>query len=105
MVNDYVGQIADRIKNEVPVQLRPEQAEVTRLYRVYAVLVLGKGTSTSAEDVHNAWVAWMGEVDPSHPALRPYDALSRGERNQDEPFVEAIRRVSRVLSREANYIE
>jgi hypothetical protein len=57
---------------------------------MYAVLGLAKGRRTTAEDVHNAWVAWMVEMDPEHPALRPFSELSHEDRKQDAPFLDAI---------------
>jgi hypothetical protein len=99
LVTDYVSALAAAIRDEVPVGARPHHSDEFRLFRIYAVLALSKGEGTSAEDVHNAWCAWMGDIDPGHPALRPYAELSSDERKQDEPFTRAIQSLASRLPR------
>jgi hypothetical protein len=57
---------------------------------MYAVLALAKGANTTAEDVHNAWCAWMADREPSHESLVPFAQLSTEHQQQDLPFVQAI---------------
>ena len=66
------------------------------LFLLYAVLMRAKGVDTTAADVHDAWVAWMQLSDPAHPALVPYDVLDPEIKEQDAPFVQAIRRAARI---------
>jgi hypothetical protein len=62
------------------------------------VLVLVKGESADAADVHHAWSAWKAEREPDDPDIRPFDALDESTRAADEPFAEAIRAVARRIS-------
>lgn len=97
LVSDYVSELASAIRAHVPVDRCPDEPHRDRLFRLYAVLALGKGLETTAEDVHNAWVAWMVELDPNHPALRPFSELGSEETQQDAPFLEAIRSVASTI--------
>jgi hypothetical protein len=47
-----------REQQHVPDRLLPE-GDTKPLFRLYALLALTKGRSVTAEDVHNAWAAWM----------------------------------------------
>jgi hypothetical protein len=86
----YVTDLADAIRDEVDPDLLPE-GDTASLFRIYAVLALAKGDRVTAEDVHNAWVAWMTASDADHPSIKPFSELSADARRQDEPFAEAIR--------------
>jgi hypothetical protein len=66
---------------------------------MYALLALAKGAEVSAEDVHNAWVAWMQEQDPDHRSLKPFQELDPDTQAADEPFVIAIRAAGDHLER------
>ena len=68
------------------------------LYRLYAVLLLAKGQAVTAADVHNAWVAWASEHQPTSPHLKPFAALSSHIQHKDEPYAEAIRAVAARLN-------
>ena len=87
-MNDFITELAERIRSKV--ELAEDHPEDLRLYRLYALLALVKGTETTREDVHNAWTVWMIEIDGSHDALTPFDRLSPEQRAQDEPFLAAI---------------
>jgi predicted metal-binding protein len=93
-LDDIAQQIADQLGQDVP------QVEgVDRLLRLYAVLARVKGAATTAEDVHDAWAAWMVDQDPTHDALRPFLQLDRATRREDDPFVRAVRAVASRLRR------
>lgn len=94
-MTDYISALASEICAAVPAEARPAVEDDSPLYRIYAVLALAKGVETTSEDVHNAWVAWMGERDPEHEALRRFDELDASDKAQDEPFVRAIHAVAR----------
>lgn len=66
------------------------------LYRVYAVLALGKGEAVTEEDVHNAWAAWAAQYEPEHRSLVPFGELPEVIQRLDEPYAEAIRAAVRV---------
>lgn len=83
---------------EIEAEARPNEAadpSMRMLFLLYAVLALSKGVSTSAPDVHDAWVAWMLGQGRGHRSNVPYADLSPRVQHEDDPFVEAIRRVAR----------
>ena len=86
----YLTELADAIAEEVDPDVLPG-GETASLFRIYAVLGRAKGERVTAEDVHDAWVAWMTDRDPDHRSLRPFDELSPDVRGADEPYVHAIR--------------
>ena len=90
---DYIGVIAKSIRDRVPDDLLPDEKS-SLLFRLYAVLVLSKGTRTTSEDVHDAWSAWIAQYEADHAALVPYSQLSAEQRQADEPYLKAIHAVS-----------
>lgn len=94
MSENYLDVFAQGIRALVPPGDLPEE-NTTSLFRLYAVLALAKGSGVSAEDVHNAWVAWMADREPTHESLVPFDELSPGVADADIPFLKAIRSASR----------
>lgn len=72
--------------------------DVRALFRLYAVLAVAKGEAVTAEDVHNAWSAWMQQADPHHDSLRPFDELDSTTQAADDPYVDAIHAASRELA-------
>ena len=96
MTDNFLDQLAVRIRAAVPPRSIPND-DVRALFRMYAVLLLAKGESVSAADVHNAWVAWMLDVDPSHESLIEFQNLSPDVAREDEAYVQAIQGVAREL--------
>lgn len=94
---NYIDELADRIRFEVPPAELPHD-DTKALFRIYAVLLLAKGTLVSSADVHNAWVAWMCTRDDAHEALVPFEDLSVDVARQDQPYVDAILRVASAQS-------
>lgn len=90
---NYVDQIAERIKQALPRDLHPSENSEA-LFRLYAVLALTLGQEVEAEDVHDAWSAWMSQSNPDHESITPFANLSADVQAQDEPFAAAIREVS-----------
>jgi hypothetical protein len=60
------------------------------LYRMYAVLSFAKGADTTAQDVHDAWSAWIAESYPEHRSLKPFSELSEETKRMDDLYVDAI---------------
>lgn len=73
----------------------PEE-DTADLFRLYAVLLLGKGMAVTGEDVHNAWVAWMLSKGEGHESLIPFSELDPKTQAEDSPFVSAIQRVAQL---------
>jgi hypothetical protein len=93
-VSDYLTTLAERIRALIDPSAAPEHPLDGRLFLLYALLALVKGSETTREDVHNAWVVWMLEVDEDHDALLPFAQLSESQRDQDQPFLDAIHQVA-----------
>ena len=88
----YLTELANAIMDELDPDVLPSE-DTDALFRIYAVLALAKGRDVTAEDVHNAWVAWMSERDASHSSIKPYAELPADVQAQDQPFADAIRAV------------
>lgn len=94
---NYIVDVAQQIQREVPPELIPE-GDTDSLFLMYAVLALAVREKVQARDVHDAWAAWMSEQNPAHESIKPFADLDEETQAQDEPFAEAIRRVSALLS-------
>lgn len=90
----YLHELADEVRREVPKDVQPD-ADAGDLFLIYGVLLLAKGESVTAEDVHNAWVAWMAARGEEHESMRPFSTLAGDTQEEDSPFVTAIRRVAK----------
>ncbi len=88
---NYLVEIAKRIRAAVPRSLVPEDAD--DLFLIYAVLARSRGTATTAEDVHDAWTAWMLLRGEDHPSMVPFRELPPEVQAEDEPFAAAIRQI------------
>lgn len=89
---NYIEIVAEEIRAEVsPIDLPDENTRL--LFRIYAVLLLAKGSRVDARDVHNAWVAWMCSIDRSHEALVPFEDLQHDVAAMDDAYVAAIHAV------------
>lgn len=93
----YIATIAASVRAAVPDDLIPSE-DSDWLFLLYAVLVLTRGNATTAEDVHDAWSAWMEMRCEKHESLIPFDQLPSDVRHEDDPFVYAIRTVAAELS-------
>lgn len=89
----YLERLADEIRDEVPADALPPE-DTRDLFLGYAVLLLAKGEDISGEDIHNTWVAWMAARGQEHESMRPFSELPLSTKDEDSPFVLAIRRVA-----------
>lgn len=96
-MSDHITLIAQAICDRVSNDRTPGTGEDLQLFRMYAVLARAKGTAVTAEDIHDAWCAWMSARNPEHAALVPFTELDRERQSQDEPFVQAVRAVALSL--------
>ncbi len=90
---NYLDKIAAEIQRTANPEAIPPDEDLP-LYRLYAIVLLAKGQDVTAEDVHNAWVAWASEHDPESRHLLPFKELSLPVQRRDETYVEAIRKVA-----------
>jgi hypothetical protein len=86
----YLDTDADLIRSCLPEGTNvPDGSDA--LFVLYAVLMRAKGPDTQPSDVHDAWSAWMARVNPTHDSIRPYEELDPSVRDEDVPFLMAIR--------------
>jgi hypothetical protein len=69
-----------------------------RLLRIYALLVLVRGTETTIRDVHDAWSTWKLDYTKEHKSLKSFDELTPEVQQLDQPYCDAIRLVAQELS-------
>jgi hypothetical protein len=93
---NYIAAVARDIREEVPPAAMPD-GDLDLLFLFYAVLVLTRGERTTAKDVHDAWTAWMTATGQEHESMVPFDRLPESVKDEDEPFVRAIRTVAGKL--------
>jgi hypothetical protein len=89
----YIDDIAREIASEIDPDLLPE-GDIHKLMRLYALLALVAGERVTRRDVHNAWAVWMSETQPDHESLEEFEDLTPDVRDEDEPFVKAVRTVA-----------
>lgn len=83
----YVEKLMEQARIEIPDC--PDD-----LLRLYCLLVLTLGVDTSRQDVHDAWALWSMDTEPDHPAIVPFDELTPDVQDLDEPYTDAIHRLS-----------
>lgn len=67
------------------------------LYRIYAVLALSSGITTTCRNVHDAWSAWSSSIDVCHPSLVPFEELALETQVKDIKYRDAIIVVARGI--------
>lgn len=95
----YLRRTAAAIRSAVPAGLVP--ADSDDLFLMYAVLARAKGVTVQPQDVHDAWVAWMESRGESHESMVPFADLPAATREEDNPFVKAIREAAERRDRSA----
>lgn len=90
---DYITQRAHEIFTYAHGGGVPTPGDII-LYRIYAVLSFAKGRETTAEDVHDAWSAWISTLHPDHRSLKPFSGLDPHVQEMDDLYVHAIHRAS-----------
>ena len=87
---NYIDEIAQAIRARVDPGYQLPKTDIQRLFRMYAVLALVKGTGVSAKDVHDTWSAWECDRKPEAPSIVPFLQLPAETQRLDEPLVAAI---------------
>ena len=90
MTNNYAQDAVTAIRRELP-DVDPELA------KLYALLVLTSGTTTTPQDVHDAWSLWRNDTKPDHHSLIPYGQLTDEVQDYDLPYMKGIHRVARKI--------
>jgi hypothetical protein len=90
---NYLDVLAGEIRSAVAADALPD--DTSSLFRTYAVLLLARGEEVTRENVHNAWVAWMLDRGESHESMVPFAMLPAKTKEEDSPFVVAIRTIAR----------
>lgn len=88
-MNTYLTEDAHLIRSLLPPTAQPP-GDDDALFLGYAVLMRAKGLEVTAEDVHDAWAAWMLARDPNHAAIVPFEELSAEAQAIDLPYAQAI---------------
>ena len=93
---NYLERDADLIRSCLPEGVDvPSGSE--DLFLAYAVLMRAKGVRTTAEDVHDAWTAWISRSDPRHASAIPFNELDVETKAADQPFLIAIQRAAHSM--------
>jgi hypothetical protein len=87
---NYIDELAQAIRARADPSRQLPKTDTQRLFRLYAVLALVKGTGVTAKDVHDAWAAWECDRKPQAPSIVPFVQLTPETQRLDEPFVAAI---------------
>ncbi len=92
---NYINKIANAVGEKCGISIDNE--EYGSLLRLYALLALTTGSSTTLENVHDAWSAWRSNTVPDHKSLIPFQELSKEVQELDRPYRDAIREVSHIV--------
>lgn len=90
----YIQDAIAAVNAELP-DLDPELA------RLYALLALTTGQTTTWEDVHHAWAVWADRTRPDHRSILPFDELAESTQELDAPYAEGIHRAVRRIANPA----
>lgn len=92
MLDNYVNIVKHLLSKHIEVE--------DDLLDLYALLVLTTGTSTTWENVHDAWAIWRNRTNPDHKSLVPFENLDIEVQELDEEYTEAIKAVAREIEQE-----
>lgn len=84
----YVTPIIEALQGEMDI-------DSPLLARLYALLVLAKGTETTMEDAHDAWSLWCLDERADHFSLVPFDQLRAHVQEFDRTPMNLIHRVAK----------
>lgn len=94
----YIDNIVERVSEDLHIKNR-------ELSRLYALLVLTKGTEITLKDVHDAWAMSMNFRPTTeycygheHKSIVPFDDLDPDVQIKDERFVKKLRILAKELS-------
>ena len=92
----YIDRIAAIVAHHAGDDFDAMNRNDQRLYRIYAVLCLSKGTDTTLKDVHDAWSAWRAHTMPEHRSIIPFEELTPETQALDAPYRDAIHQAAQV---------
>ena len=90
----YIDVMAERVAYYAKETWSSLDENEKMLYRIYAVLALALGATTTLKNVHDAWSAWRVATVPNHRSLVPFDRLAPEVQELDAPYRDAIHRAA-----------
>lgn len=92
----YIDEVIERVKQETGIKSK-------ETLKMYALLVLVKGTDITLSDVHDGWSMVMNfkEANPpycyghEHKSIVPFDQLSADTQERDRKYVEALIKIAK----------
>ena len=90
----YIDNVTEMVKSATNIKN-------IHLAKMYALLVLVKGTNITLEDVHNAWAMDMNFRPKNeycygheHRSIVPFDQLPEETKDKDKKYLTALRKVA-----------
>ncbi len=91
---NYIQNVQNLLEQELHMRGTP----YVRLLETYGLLVLTVGENCTNKDIHEAWSIWQNRTRPDHPSLKPFNELTKEIQDLDEPYRQAVVKVSKILT-------
>jgi len=89
-MKNYIEVIYDKLDNELKMRGTPYEG----LLETYGLLVLTVGKDCTNEHIHDAWSVWQNRTQSDHRSLKPFNELTEEVQLLDEPYRDAVIKVS-----------
>ena len=89
----------EKVKNLLEVELKMKGTDYEELLDVYSLLVLTIGEDCTNEHIHDAWSIWQNKTQPEHRSLKPFNELTKEVQDLDEPYRQAVIKVTIKIKR------
>jgi len=90
---NYVQKVVKLLDEE----LKMSSTAYEGLLKVYALLVFTVGEDCTNEHIHDAWSLWQNKTLRKHHSLIPFNELTKEVQDLDEPYRQAVVKVSKLL--------
>jgi hypothetical protein len=92
---NYIDKLAKRIHEIADSDPRiiewwKHDGSSPELLRAYALLARSKGSSTTLEDIHDAWSSVTATSSPAHQYLVPMNEVPSEVQDYDRPYLDAV---------------
>ncbi len=87
----------EKIKNLLEKELKMKGTPYEGLLDYYGVLALVVGKNCTNEHIHDAWSFWQSKTQPNHRSLKPFNELTKEVQDLDEPYRQAVIKVSKII--------